>query len=138
MTESETDSLPREDVTTGTICEYQRDDAFPWVIVVREPKSISEYAADLDDRTIPYGWKAFDAETTDVIHFVPLDGKDDVITRLEDSGLDGHREVADDLLNRADCRPLVGALPHFDVLGPTKHATAGDSPDSGPEERHVE
>ncbi|WP_123619612.1 hypothetical protein [Halorubrum sp. CSM-61] len=132
---TDTTSLPRENVTVGTICEYTRNDVDAWVIVVREPQSISEYADTLGGRSIPEGWEAFDAETTDVIHFVPLDGKDDVIARLEDSGLEGHRAVATDLFTRDDVRPLVGALPHFDVLGPTEQS---DSPDSGTEERHAE
>ncbi|ELZ43671.1 hypothetical protein C471_00035, partial [Halorubrum saccharovorum DSM 1137] len=105
-----TESLPREDVTVGTICEYTQNGADEWVIVVREPRSISEYADALGARSIPEGWETFDAETTDVIHFVPLDGKDDVIARLEVSGLEGHREVATDLATRDDVRPLVGAL----------------------------
>jgi len=67
-----------------------------------------------------------------VIHFVPLDGKDDVIARLEGSGLEGHREVATDLFTRDDVRPLVGALPHFDVLGPTEQGDSGDTAESTP------
>ncbi|WP_144050410.1 hypothetical protein [Halorubrum persicum] len=73
-----------------------------------------------------------------MIHFVPLDGKDDVIARLEGARLDGHREVATDLLDRADSRPLVGALPHFTVLGPTEQGDSTDTAESTLEERHVE
>jgi len=136
-----TESLPREDVTVGTICEYTQNGADEWVIVVREPRSIAEYADTLGARSIPEGWETFDAETTDVIHFVPLDGKDDVIARLEVSGLEGHREVATDLATRDDVRPLVGALPHFDVLGPTEQGDSSESAgtgDSDTEGRHVE
>ncbi|WP_066418946.1 hypothetical protein [Halorubrum aethiopicum] len=140
MTEpdSETDSLPREDVTVGTICEYTRDGADDWVIVVREPRSIREYADSLGDRSPPEGWADYDADETDVIHFIPLDGKDDVIARLEGSGLEGHQEVATDLYTRSDSRPLVGALPDFDVLGPTEAADPVESLDMSPEDRHVE
>jgi len=137
MTDADDRSLPRENVTVGTICEYTRNDVDAWVIVVREPRSISEYADTLGGRSIPEGWEAFDTETTNVIHFVPLDGKDDVIARLEGSGLEGHREVATDLFTRDDVRPLVGALPHFDVLGPTEQGDSGDTAESTPEERHV-
>jgi hypothetical protein len=137
-TASETDSLPREDVTVGTICEYTRGDADDWVIVVREPQSISEYADSLDGRSIPEGWEGYDGDETDVIHFIPLDGKDDVIARLEKSELEGHREVATDLYTRDDTRPLVGALPDFAVLGPTEQSDSTDALDSTTEERHVE
>lgn len=130
-----TDSLPREDATVGTICEYLQDDARPWVIVVREPQSIREYDDTLGGRSIPDGWDEFDAETTDVIRFVPLDGKDDVIARLEGADLAGHREVATDLVTSEDVIPLVGALPHFNVLGPTEQASPAKTT---PEDRHVE
>jgi len=58
-------------VTVGTICEYRRNGADAWVIVVREPRPISEYADAIADRSIPEGWEEFDANATDVIHFVP-------------------------------------------------------------------
>jgi len=67
----------------------------------------------------------------------PLDGNDDVIARLEDVGLEGHREVATELFTRDDVRPLVGALPHFDVLGPTEQGDSGDTTEST-RRRHVE
>ena len=140
MTDSDTDSnsLPREDVTVGTICEYTRDDADAWVIVVREPQSIREYDHAIGGQSIPEGWAEFDAAETDVAHFVPLDGKDDVIARLEGADLAGHREVATDLFTRDDVRPLVAPLPHFVVLGPTEQATAAESLATDTEERHVE
>jgi len=56
-----------------------------------------------------------------------------VIARLEDVGLEGHREVATELFTRDDVRPLVGALPHFDVLGPTEQGDSGDTTESTPE-----
>jgi len=74
-TESDTAGKPgtlsREDVTVGTICEYRRNGADAWVIVVREPRPISEYADAIADRSIPEGWEEFRANATDVIHFVP-------------------------------------------------------------------
>jgi len=125
-------------VTVGTICEYKRADGDPWVIVVREPKSIREYDDAIGGESIPEGWSGFDAEETSVIHFVPLDGKDDVIARLEGADMDGHRAVATDLFTSDDVHPLVAPLPYFTVLGPTEQATAAESPATDTEERHVE
>ena len=136
MTDAE--SLPREDVAVGTICEYNRDGTGSWVIVVREPRSIHEYDDATGRESIPEGWSEFEPEETDVIHFVPLDGKDDVIARLEGADLDGHRAVATELFTRDDVHPLVAPLPHFTVLGPTKQATAGESPVSDRGEYDVE
>jgi len=56
-----------------------------------------------------------------------------VIARPEDVGPEGHREVATELFTRDDVRPLVGALPHFDVLGPTEQGDSGDTTESTPE-----
>jgi len=145
--ELETDDRRRRPVAAprnavGTTGEYTRGDLTIWVIVVREPAAdqqrVRRHARRPVDRSRGLGSVRHRDDERDPLRPARWERRRDRPVFSKARGWRGHREVATDLFTRDDVRPLVGALPHFDVLAPTEQGDSGDTAESTPEERHVE
>jgi hypothetical protein len=112
--------LPREGITTGTICEYHRLEHKPWVLVTGTPGTIADYTADGWEPE-EGAWDDYDDDTElvelTICEYIP----DAMFATLEGGDLEDHREVALVVREDADIDGHVGPRPLFNPLGPIAH-----------------
>jgi hypothetical protein len=109
--------LPREGITTGTVCEYTSLEHKPWVLITGTPGTIADYTADGWEPE-DGAWDGYDDET-ELVEFAICEYIPDcTFALLEGATLAEHRDVALMLRDDDEVPGHVAPRPLFNPLGP--------------------